>query len=107
MLVCFSSTEVPCLCGCSLMVTIEGSSCSPKYHSCTIFLPGSNSIFLPEMLSSQSENSEPGSVLITTLSPVQNSSSFRSEEHRLNSSHSQISYAVFCLKKKKESHSQR
>src|SRR2546430_11232760 len=27
--------------------------------------------------------------------------SFRSEEHRLNSSHSQISYAVFCLKKKK------
>src|SRR5688572_31440749 len=28
----------------------------------------------------------------------------RSEEHRLNSSHSQISYAVFCLKKKKEYH---
>src|SRR2546427_729211 len=27
----------------------------------------------------------------------------RSEEHRLNSSHSQISYAVFCLKKKKRS----
>src|SRR2546427_9519933 len=27
--------------------------------------------------------------------------STRSEEHRLNSSHSQISYAVFCLKKKK------
>src|SRR2546430_12846046 len=26
----------------------------------------------------------------------------RSEEHTLNSSHSQISYAVFCLKKKKE-----
>src|SRR2546427_5140812 len=26
----------------------------------------------------------------------------RSEEQRLNSSHSQISYAVFCLKKKKE-----
>src|SRR2546427_6720143 len=25
----------------------------------------------------------------------------RSEEHSLNSSHSQISYAVFCLKKKK------
>src|SRR2546430_11536776 len=25
---------------------------------------------------------------------------FRSEEHTLNSSHSQISYAVFCLKKK-------
>src|SRR5689334_23548447 len=25
----------------------------------------------------------------------------RSEEHRLNSSHSSISYAVFCLKKKK------
>src|SRR2546430_8472665 len=29
--------------------------------------------------------------------PLQN----RSEEHSLNSSHSQISYAVFCLKKKK------
>src|SRR2546430_8759191 len=29
----------------------------------------------------------------------------RSEEHRLNSSHSQISYAVFCLKKKKIKHS--
>src|SRR2546430_7218437 len=27
----------------------------------------------------------------------------RSEETRLNSSHSQISYAVFCLKKKKKS----
>src|SRR2546421_2353922 len=26
----------------------------------------------------------------------------RSEEHRLNSSHDQISYAVFCLKKKKK-----
>src|SRR2546427_2326612 len=28
--------------------------------------------------------------------------SLRSEEHSLNSSHSQISYAVFCLKKKKK-----
>src|SRR5688572_31907675 len=28
----------------------------------------------------------------------------RSEEHTLNSSHSQISYAVFCLKKKKKKH---
>src|SRR2546430_13585713 len=28
----------------------------------------------------------------------------RSEEHTLNSSHSQISYAVFCLKKKKKVH---
>src|SRR2546430_6191576 len=27
---------------------------------------------------------------------------YRSEEHSLNSSHSQISYAVFCLKKKKK-----
>src|SRR3982751_1800151 len=27
---------------------------------------------------------------------------FRSEEHTLNSSHDQISYAVFCLKKKKK-----
>src|SRR2546430_797767 len=33
--------------------------------------------------------------------PGSDSSAFtRSEEHRLNSSHSQISYAVFCLKKK-------
>src|SRR2546427_7742947 len=29
---------------------------------------------------------------------------FRSEEHTSNSSHSQISYAVFCLKKKKKQH---
>src|SRR5689334_23725647 len=28
----------------------------------------------------------------------------RSEEHTLNSSHSSISYAVFCLKKKKQKH---
>src|SRR5437870_10803614 len=28
--------------------------------------------------------------------------SYRSEEHRLNSSHVAISYAVFCLKKKKK-----
>src|SRR5438270_2571016 len=28
----------------------------------------------------------------------------RSEEHTLNSSHSQISYAVFCLKKKKKNY---
>src|SRR2546430_3931834 len=28
----------------------------------------------------------------------------RSEEHTSNSSHSQISYAVFCLKKKKKTH---
>src|SRR5438270_12407892 len=33
--------------------------------------------------------------------PTSNSA-MRSEEHRLNSSHSQISYAVFCLKKKKK-----
>src|SRR2546428_5400324 len=30
------------------------------------------------------------------------SADFRSEEHTLNSSHDQISYAVFCLKKKKK-----
>src|SRR5689334_23566651 len=29
----------------------------------------------------------------------------RSEEHSLNSSHSSISYAVFCLKKKNKTHS--
>src|SRR5947209_8840244 len=29
----------------------------------------------------------------------------RSEEHRLNSSHANISYAVFCLKKKKKQNS--
>src|SRR2546427_2051134 len=31
----------------------------------------------------------------------------RSEEHSLNSSHSQISYAVFCLKKKKQKDTKR
>src|SRR5688572_31772267 len=33
---------------------------------------------------------------------VRPGTSIRSEEHTLNSSHSQISYAVFCLKKKKK-----
>src|SRR5438477_6181813 len=33
--------------------------------------------------------------------PAEGSSNLRSEEHRLNSSHMSISYAVFCLKKKK------
>src|SRR2546430_5402104 len=33
--------------------------------------------------------------------PVYGAAVARSEEPRLNSSHSQISYAVFCLKKKK------
>src|SRR2546430_12114320 len=33
--------------------------------------------------------------------PQAGEAAVRSEEHRLNSSHSQISYAVFCLKKKK------
>src|SRR5688572_32646632 len=32
--------------------------------------------------------------------PATSPASFRSEAQRLNSSHSQISYAVFCLKKK-------
>src|SRR5438270_5530497 len=36
-----------------------------------------------------------------TRRPVR-STRLRSEETRLNSSHSQISYAVFCLKKKKK-----
>src|SRR5439155_8799881 len=70
---CLSSTEVPCACGCNLIVTIEGaSSSSPKYHCCTIFLPGSNSRFLPVILSSHNENSEPDSVDITAGSPVHN-----------------------------------
>src|SRR3712207_8964280 len=33
--------------------------------------------------------------------PVWNDEPARSEEHTLNSSHANISYAVFCLKKKK------
>src|SRR2546422_4663243 len=38
-----------------------------------------------------------GSLIVT-----QNTADPRSEEHRLNSSHGYISYAVFCLKKKKK-----
>src|SRR5580700_12249780 len=33
---------------------------------------------------------------------LQHDAAFRSEEQRLNSSHVEISYAVFCLKKKKK-----
>src|SRR5438309_9264606 len=38
--------------------------------------------------------------VVTAVEP----GSRRSEEHRLNSSHSSISYAVFCLKKKLRTH---
>src|SRR2546427_4937128 len=41
--------------------------------------------------------------LISTVFPRRGVTvEIRSEEHTLNSSHSQISYAVFCLKKKKK-----
>src|SRR5206468_9786622 len=42
-------------------------------------------------------------LLLTVLgyTRLQRGKIFRSEEHTLNSSHDQISYAVFCLKKKK------
>src|SRR5690349_24227517 len=38
----------------------------------------------------------------TIASPPSSGGSRRSEEHTLNSSHVEISYAVFCLKKKKK-----
>src|SRR3712207_1061348 len=40
-----------------------------------------------------------------SASPCYSSWRQRSEEHRLNSSHANISYAVFCLKKKKNQRS--
>src|SRR2546427_4223818 len=43
-----------------------------------------------------------GSRLGTTTPPLESSSSLDRKSTRLNSSHSQISYAVFCLKKKKK-----
>src|SRR3712207_7357152 len=48
---------------------------------------------------------ESGTEAATTLPPRSANSvqtRERSEEHRLNSSHANISYAVFCLKKKKK-----
>src|SRR5687768_18242156 len=38
---------------------------------------------------------------LITVKDIMKSSEHRSEEHTLNSSHGYISYAVFCLKKKK------
>src|SRR5438270_8980441 len=49
-----------------------------------------------------------GAILLYTIAVVsraffsESKTHGRSEEHTLNSSHSQISYAVFCLKKKKK-----
>src|SRR2546430_3091892 len=42
--------------------------------------------------------------LFPVWAEINRSAGGRSEEHTLNSSHSQISYAVFCLKKKKKEH---
>src|SRR5205809_6682127 len=42
-----------------------------------------------------------------SMSPTVPPTSVRSEEHTLNSSHGYISYAVFCLKKKKTDYSDR
>src|SRR5205814_4702921 len=44
---------------------------------------------------------EPGSAFRSALHPLGCRLGIRSEEHTLNSSHLGISYAVFCLKKKK------
>src|SRR5438874_5912604 len=45
--------------------------------------------------------------IVFAVKAVSNSSAPRSEETRLNSSHVEISYAVFCLKKKKKTWSQK
>src|SRR2546430_11895734 len=44
---------------------------------------------------------QPGDLKSDELACREHPTQFRSEEHTSNSSHSQISYAVFCLKKKK------
>src|SRR2546430_5249138 len=56
----------------------------------------------------RSNATEPASTRIAGLSVIPRSASRRSRDRkstRLNSSHSQISYAVFCLKKKKKNKS--
>src|SRR2546430_4576327 len=46
-----------------------------------------------------------GSVIVVmVVADLRTHVMWRSESTRLNSSHSQISYAVFCLKKKKQQH---
>src|SRR5688572_32519184 len=54
---------------------------------------------LPITLPSASKNA--GMVLSTSGALPMSAMARRSEEHTSDSSHSQISYAVFCLKKKK------
>src|SRR2546427_6983330 len=59
-----------------------------------IVLPGSFSTVTSAAIVDVTVLNDPGNT-ITAVTVT------RSEEQRLNSSHSQISYAVFCLKKKK------
>src|SRR2546430_11767335 len=75
--------------GCGVLVQAARSSSSQRVPTCLIAPAESGSLARPR---------ERG--------PDGGSSSRRDRKStRLNSSHSQISYAVFCLKKKKKSHS--
>ena len=47
-------------------------------------------------------NASSGAAFLTFINSSNKLNSGRSEEHTLNSSHTVISYAVFCLKKKKK-----
>src|SRR5437762_10969938 len=58
-------------------------------------------LFRSTTAASQSSPSGRGSAL-PPLARGETAHTVRSEEHRLNSSHRCISYAVFCLKKKKK-----
>src|SRR5690349_23653437 len=57
----------------------------------------------PSVVVNQTVPRDPWGTLLTTYSPVDGASTSRDRKStRLNSSHVEISYAVFCLKKKKK-----
>src|SRR5438445_6242489 len=62
-----------------------------------LVLPGTydEAIVIDKGLTLEGLGGESGPVVVSPSGTV------RSEEHRLNSSHANISYAVFCLKKKR------
>src|SRR2546430_13695349 len=65
----------------------------------------SNSIFCHKWLNIRQKSKVPNIVIIDQIWRVADTKNIRDRKStRLNSSHSQISYAVFCLKKKKSQH---
>src|SRR5207249_7767788 len=79
---------------CSSFSLAGGPSISASLASSTITVPRFDARYLYEICLR-------GSGLILPFASITVTSVTRSEEHSLNSSHVSISYAVFCLKKKK------